>query len=212
MSASGRSRWTSRAVIACRGAWVARCRARIALPGYSIGITISYYTISQQFAPPVRGAGGCRLARGTVRNEGESRHGAGRAERGGAMRLTLTTFVTIDGVMQSPGAPEEDPRDGFDLGGWLPPHFDEETGQYMNEVFDAADAFLLGRFSYQAMAAFWPHVSDPANHVATQFNSRPKHVVTATLTDLTWAGAVPLRGDIPQQVAELKRLPGRELQ
>ena len=62
------------------------------------------------------------------------------------MRLTLTTFVTMDGVMQSPGAPEEDPRNGFDLGGWLP-HFDEETGQYMNEVFDAADAFLLGRWT-----------------------------------------------------------------
>ena len=128
------------------------------------------------------------------------------------MRLTLTTFVTMDGVMQSPGAPEEDPRNGFDLGGWLPPHFDEETGQYMNEVFDAADAFLLGRFSYQAMAAFWPQVSDPANHVAAQLNSRPKHVVTATLTDLTWPGAVPVRSDIRERVAELKRVPGRELQ
>jgi len=128
------------------------------------------------------------------------------------MRLTLTTFVTMDGVMQSPGAPEEDPRNGFDLGGWLPPHFDEATGQYMNEVFDAADAFLLGRFSYQAMAGFWPQVTDPANRVAAQFNSRPKYVVTATLADLSWAGAVPLRGDIPGQVAELKQAPGRELQ
>ena len=128
------------------------------------------------------------------------------------MRLTVTTFVTMDGVMQSPGGPEEDPRDGFDLGGWLPPHFGEETGQYMNEVFDAADAFLLGRFSYQAMAGFWPQVTDPANRVAAQFNSCPKYVVTATLDDLSWQGAVPLRGDIPKQVAELKQAPGRELQ
>ena len=128
------------------------------------------------------------------------------------MRLTLTTFVTMDGVMQSPGAPGEDPRDGFDLGGWLPPHFDEETGRYMNEVFDAADAFLLGRFSYQAMAGFWPQVTDPANRVAAQFNSCPKYVVTATLADLSWAGAVPVRGDIPKQVAELRQAPGRELQ
>jgi dihydrofolate reductase len=128
------------------------------------------------------------------------------------MRLTLTTFVTIDGVMQSPGAPEEDPRDGFELGGWLPPHFDEETGKYMNEVFDAADAFLLGRISYEAMASFWPQVTDPANRVASQFNSRPKHVVTQTLTNLSWPGAVPLRGDIAGQVAGLKRAPGRELQ
>src|SRR5262249_34124043 len=127
------------------------------------------------------------------------------------MRLTVTTFVTMDGVMQSPGAREEDPRNGFDLGGWLPPHFDDETGQYMNEVFDAADAFLLGRFSYQAMAAFWPQVTDPAIRVAAQFNSRPKYVATATLADLAGRGSVPRRADIRRQVAELKRAPGREL-
>ena len=128
------------------------------------------------------------------------------------MRLTVTTFVTVDGVMQSPGAPEEDPRDGFGLGGWLPPLFDEETGQYMNEVFDHADAILLGRRTYEAMAGFWPSVTDPANRVATQLNALPKHVVTATLTELSWSGAVPLTGDIAKQVAALKEAPGRELQ
>jgi dihydrofolate reductase len=128
------------------------------------------------------------------------------------MRLTVTTFVTVDGVMQSPGAPEEDPRDGFDLGGWLPPLFDEETGQYMNEVFDQADAFLLGRRTYEAMAGFWPSVTDPANRVGAQLNSLPKHVVTASLTELSWSGAVPLTGDIAKQVAALKEAPGRELQ
>ena len=128
------------------------------------------------------------------------------------MRLTVTTFVTVDGVMQSPGAPEEDPRDGFDLGGWLPPLFDEETGQYMNEVFDQADVILLGRRTYEAMAGFWPSVIDPADRVATQLNSLPKHVVTATLTELSWSGAVPLTGDIAKQVTALKEVPGRELQ
>jgi dihydrofolate reductase len=128
------------------------------------------------------------------------------------MRLTVTTFVTLDGVMQSPGAPEEDPRGGFGLGGWLPPLFDEETGQYMNEVFDEADVFLLGRRTYEAMAGFWPSVSDPANRVGTQLNSLPKHVVTATLTELSWSGAVPLTGDTAKQVAALKEVPGRELQ
>ncbi len=128
------------------------------------------------------------------------------------MRLTLTTFVTIDGVMQSPGAPEEDPRGGFDLGGWLPPHFDEETGQYMNEVFDQADAFLLGRRTYEAMAGFWPSVTDPANRVGAQLNALPKHVVTSNPAGLSWAGAVPLTGDIATRVAEFKSKPGRELQ
>jgi dihydrofolate reductase len=128
------------------------------------------------------------------------------------MRLTATTFVTIDGVMQSPGAPEEDPRDGFDLGGWLPPFFDEETGQYMNEVFDQADAFLLGRFTYEAMAGYWPNVTDPAIRVGVALNSLPKHVVTSTLKDLSWNNSVPLTGDIAKQVAELKESPGRELQ
>jgi dihydrofolate reductase len=128
------------------------------------------------------------------------------------MRLTVTTFLTIDGVMQSPGAPEEDPRGGFDLGGWLPPHFDEELGQYMNQVFDQADALLLGRRTYEAMAGFWPQVDDPANRVATALNSLPKHVVTATLAELSWPGAVPLTGDIAKQVAELKKTPGSELQ
>ncbi len=129
------------------------------------------------------------------------------------MRLTVTTFMTMDGVMQSPGAPEEDPRDGFDLGGWLPPHFDDQIGQYMNEVFGQAEAFLLGRRTYEAMAGFWPAVTDPANQVASQLNSLTKYVATATLADLAWSGSVPLRGgDIAAQVAELKQRPGRELQ
>lgn len=128
------------------------------------------------------------------------------------MELTLTTFVTIDGVMQSPGAPEEDPRNGFDLGGWLPPHFDAELGEYMNEVFDQADAILLGRRTYESMAAFWPSVTDPANRVASQLNALPKHVVTTTPAALSWPGSVALTGDVTQKVAELRRAPGRELQ
>lgn len=128
------------------------------------------------------------------------------------MRLTATTFVTVDGVMQSPGAPEEDPRNGFELGGWLPPHFDEQTGEYMNSVLDEADAFLLGRFTYEAMAGYWPNVTDPAIKVGVALNALPKHVVTSTLTNLAWNNSVPVTGDIATAVAGLKQLPGRELQ
>ncbi|HEX6933371.1 MAG TPA: dihydrofolate reductase family protein [Streptosporangiaceae bacterium] len=128
------------------------------------------------------------------------------------MRLTVTTFVTADGVMQSPGAPREDPRDGFDLGGWLPPYFDEQLGEYMNSVLDEADAFLLGRFTYEAMAGYWPNVTDPAVRVGVALNTLPKHVVTSTLTDLAWHNCVPVTGDIAKAVAELKQVPGRELQ
>jgi len=128
------------------------------------------------------------------------------------MRLTATTFVTVDGVMQSPGAPQEDPRNGFDLGGWLPPLFDGETGEYMNEVFDHADSFLLGRFTYEAMAGYWPNVTDPAIRVGVALNSLPKHVVTATLTDLAWHNSVSVTGDIAEYVGVLKEQPGKELQ
>ena len=128
------------------------------------------------------------------------------------MRLTATTFVTVDGVMQSPGAPEEDPRNGFDLGGWLPPLFDEQTGEYMNSVLDEADAFLFGRFTYEAMAGYWPNVTDPAIKVGVALNTLPKHVVTTTLTDLAWNNSVPVTGDIAAAVADLKQVPGRELQ
>jgi len=128
------------------------------------------------------------------------------------MRLTATTFVTIDGVMQSPGAPQEDPRNGFDLGGWLPPYFDDALGQYMNDVFDQADAFLLGRFTYEAMAGYWPNITDPAIRVGVALNNLPKHVVTTALTELTWKNSVPLTGDIANQVAAVKQQPGRELQ
>src|SRR5260221_2172792 len=116
------------------------------------------------------------------------------------MRLTEATFVTIEGVMQSPGAPQEAPRNGFDLGGWLPPYFDDETGQYMNEVFDQADAFLLGRFTYQAMAGYLPNVTDPAIRVGVALNNLPKHVVTTALTDLISNNSVPLTRDITNRI------------
>jgi dihydrofolate reductase len=128
------------------------------------------------------------------------------------MKLTATMFVTIDGVYQAPGGPEEDPSDGFQHGGWLAPYFDQALGESMVEKFSHVDAFLLGRKTYEIFAGYWPKVTDPADPIAGPLNSLPKYVASHTLDKAGWANSEVLSGDIAEQVAELKRRPGRELQ
>lgn len=126
--------------------------------------------------------------------------------------LTMTAFVTLDGVMQAPGAPEEDTRGRFRHGGWLVPYFNDELGRIVDQSFTRADAFLLGRFTYQIFAAHWPRVNDPADLVAGALNRLPKHVVSTTLDHVEWNNSSLVRGDVAREVAALKRRYDRELQ
>ena len=129
------------------------------------------------------------------------------------MRLTITTFLTLDGVMQAPGGQDEDRSGGFDLGGGLPPHFDETVGGWMGETLGRAEALLLGRRTYDIMAAYWPHVTDPAQGGPDNpLNRLPKYVATTRDDELTWSGSHRLDGDLAAAVTELKNRPGGELQ
>jgi dihydrofolate reductase len=129
------------------------------------------------------------------------------------MKLTTTTMVTVDGVMQGLGAADEDRSGGFERGGWVTPLFDNEAGTFLNQVYQRADAFLFGRRTYEIFAGSWGAVEDPAiNPIAAALNTKPKYVASTTLTDPQWADTTVLSDHLAAAIADLKAKPGGELQ
>ncbi len=102
-------------------------------------------------------------------------------------RLTVTTFVSLDGVMQAPGGPGEDVDAGFAFGGWLVPHMDEAGGEAVARVHLEADGFVLGSRSYGLLGSHWPRVPDEGNPLAAKLNSAPKYLVSRTRASGDWA-------------------------
>src|SRR5438105_2980591 len=137
------------------------------------------------------------------------------------MKLTTITNVSVDGVMQGLGGPDEDRRDGFERGGWAPPLFDDEAATFLGEVYQRADAFLFGRRTYEIFAGSWGTWDDPGDSpIWTALNTKPKYVASTTLTDPRWTNTTVLSSEVASRLGfqladggrELKAKPGRDLQ
>ena len=127
-------------------------------------------------------------------------------------KLVVGTFLTLDGVMQAPGGPDEDRDGGFRHGGWLVPYFDEKFAAIMTEWTTQAGAFLLGRKTYEMFATSWPKATDAADESATALNTRPKYVASRTLDKVTWNNSHLLKGTVAEEVQKLKTEDGGEIQ
>ncbi|MDQ0727299.1 dihydrofolate reductase family protein [Microbacterium sp. W4I20] len=127
------------------------------------------------------------------------------------MRVSVTQFVTLDGVSQGPGSAEEDRTDDFERGGWFVPYLDEAFVQAASDWLDLADGLLLGRRTYEAFARDWPNIPEPDPFTA-RMNALPKYVVTSTLTQGSWNPTTVLTGDPAEAVRSLRSRPGGELQ
>jgi dihydrofolate reductase len=124
-------------------------------------------------------------------------------------RIIAITQVTLDGVMQAPGGPEEDPRNGFAHGGWAMPFVDGAASQVIGEIISREFDMLLGRRTYEIFASYWPHAGD--NPIAKAFNKATKYVVTRTLDRLGWEKSQRIDGDVVVEVRRLKASDGPEL-
>lgn len=125
-------------------------------------------------------------------------------------KLITSTFVTLDGIMQAPGGPEEDDSDGFKSGGWSVNYWDAMMGQVMGETMAKLPELLLGRKTYDIFAAYWPYHKDEPG--ADILNNAKKYVVSRTLDRVDWNNSTLIKGDVVKEITRLKGLDGPEMQ
>jgi dihydrofolate reductase len=127
-------------------------------------------------------------------------------------KLIVLSFMSLDGIVQAPGGPEEDPSGGFKFGGWVFPFMDEFSGKIMigqmNHDFD----LLLGRKTYEIFASYWPHHTDEKDPIGSRFNKAKKYVVSKSLENPGWKDSYVIKGDVPEEIRKLKATDGPELQ
>jgi len=128
------------------------------------------------------------------------------------MKLTTTTQVSVDGVMQGNGGRHPDLDPGFERGGWARPLFDNEAMTFVDEVYQRADAFLFGRRTYEVFAGYWGVMDPGSSPIADALNTRPKYLASNMLTEPRWADTTVVSGDLAAAIGELKARPGGELQ
>jgi dihydrofolate reductase len=126
-------------------------------------------------------------------------------------KIIVAAFTSLDGVMQAPGGPQEDPTGGFTLGGWTAPHFEEKLGASMGEIFGRPFDLLLGRKTYDIFASHWPYVTDPNNPIAGTFNRITKYVASRSDRTLAWQNSQLLGKDVVASLKTLKSGDGPDL-
>ena len=125
-------------------------------------------------------------------------------------KLTIVEFLSLDGVMQAPGSPDEDTEGGFRHGGWQRPYFDDVLGSTAAESMAATAGYLFGRKTYEKMAAYWPTAPEDDPY-ARHLNATPKYVASRTLEKVEWQNSTLIEGDVPEEVAKLKEQPGENI-
>jgi dihydrofolate reductase len=126
-------------------------------------------------------------------------------------KIILNAFLTLDGVMQAPGGPDEDPEGGFAHGGWKAPYGDEVMRRRVVDGFADADGFILGRKTYDIFSSYWPKITDPDDVIASALNARPKYVASRSVKRFGWNNASLIEGDTADGLRKLREQPGQGL-